>query len=646
MPETGTDFYEFGPFRLDIRARRISRNGEPLPLTPKDFETLLLLVINRNRVVTKDELMKTLWPESFVDEANLTQHVFTLRKALGDQPDGKPYIDNIPRRGYRFTAPVRESVDEPADPLPAFWRRRRMAVYATLAAGALAAALYVGWRSLPAPVEPPGSPSYRSIAVLPFKALSPDSSEQDLLGVGLADALIMKLASVRTLTVRPTSAVRRYVGAHDSIKAGRALQVDAVLDGTIQRDGNKLRVTTQLISVRNGGPIWTATFDTVWTNIFAVQDAISQQLADALSLQLTADEKRGLTKRHTNDAVGYEAYLKSRYFWNKRTPEGYVKGIQYAKDAIARDPGYALAYTALADSYALMGSLTTESLSRDQAMTLARAAATHAISLDETLAEAHTSLAFVKMHYDWDWDGAEKAFRRAIELNPSYPTAYHWYAYCLTATRRHEEAIAAITRAHELDPLSLIISTMSRKIRYYARQYDRAIEQARRTLDMDPAFLLARRVLAWALQEQGQYEAALVEMRRIHPEQGPGFLGHLYATAGQPAQARRILAEIRDRSPKYRVDVRSGIGLRRIGRHRARADVLERGHQERLGLILLGWIHISMVCGRIRGSPPFCARCACQLASLLGDPGSESHALQQVHRSAHRRAASRSWARP
>jgi DNA-binding winged helix-turn-helix (wHTH) protein/TolB-like protein len=605
MPEIGNNYYEFGPFRLDVRARRLLRNGEPLPLTPKDFETLLLLVINRSRVVTKAELMKTLWPESFVEEANLTQHVFTLRKALGDQSDGKPYIDNIPRLGYRFTAPVREAVEAPASPpLPAFWRRRRMAAYATLAAGTLTAALYVGWRSLPASVESPGAQSYRSIAVLPFKALSPDSSEQDLLGLGLADALITKLASVRTLTVRPTNAVRRYAGTHDAVKAGRELKVQAVLDGSIQRDGNTLRVTAQLISVSNGGPIWTATFDTVWTNIFAVQDAISQQLADALSLQLTADEKRGLTKRHTNDAVAYEAYLKSRYFWNKRTREGYVKGIQYAKDAIARDPGYALAHAALADSYALIGPLTTESLSRDQAITLARAAASQAISLDETLAEAHTSLAFVKMHYDWDWEGAEKAFRRAIELNPSYPTAFHWYAYCLTATRRHEEAIAAITRAHELDPLSLIISTDVAEVRYYARQYDRAIEQARRTLDMDPAFPLARRVLGWALQERGQYETALVELRRIHPEQGPGFLGHLYATAGQPAQARRILAEIRDRSPKYGSTYEVALVYAGLGDTERALTYLERSHQERQGMILLA---VDPHFDRVRTHPRFVA---------------------------------------
>jgi tetratricopeptide (TPR) repeat protein len=209
------------------------------------------------------------------------------------------------------------------------------------------------------------------------------------------------------------------------------------------------------------------------------------------------------------------------------------------------------------------------------------------------------------MHYDWDWEGAEKSFRRAIELNPSYPTAYHWYVYCLTATRRHEEAIAAITRAHELDPLSLIISTDVAEMHYYARQYDRAIEQARQTLEMDPAFLLARRVLAWSLQEQGQYEAALVEMRRFHPEQGPGLLGHLYATAGQPAQARRILTEIRDRSRhKYEWPYEAALVYAGLGDTERALTYLERSQQERQGMILLA---VDPHFDRLRTHPRFVA---------------------------------------
>jgi DNA-binding winged helix-turn-helix (wHTH) protein/TolB-like protein len=600
MADTGTHWYEFGPFRLDVRARRLLRNGEPLPLTPKDFEILVLLVTNRKRVVTKAELMTTLWPESFVEEANLTQHIFTLRRALGDQSNGKPYVETIPRSGYRFAAEVRTATPDNESPaLPASSARpgpsstaaRSRTAAAVLVITALSLALaYTGmqdrWRLTTGASGAIGS-AHRVVAVLPF-ATWETGAQDGFLGIGLADALIMRLARVQALTVRPTNAVRRYAGTHDAVKAGRELKVQAVLDGSIQRDGNTLRVTAQLISVSDGAPIWTATFDTVWTNIFSVQDAISQQLADALSLKLTANEQRGLRKRDTESAEGYEAYLKSRYFWNKRTADGYLKGIQYAKEAIARDPGYALAFAALADSYALIGSLPTASLSRDQAMALARAAATTAISLDDTLAEAHTSLAFVKMHYDQDWDGADRAFRRAIELNPSYPTAYHWYAFCLTATRRHQEAIAAITRARELDPLSLIISTDVAEVHYYARQYDRAIEQARQTLEMDSEFPLARRVLALALQEQGHYEAALAQMRLVGPEQGSGSLGHLYAAAGQPARARAILKDILDRSrQQYGWTYEVGLIYAGLGDTERALTYLERSRQERQGLILL-----------------------------------------------------------
>lgn len=617
MAETGMHWYEFGPFRLDVRARRLLRDGEPLPLTPKDFETLVLLVTNRQRVVTKAELMTRLWPESFVEEANLTQHIFTLRKALGDQSDGRPYIDNIPRLGYRFAADVRGATPDDespaltassAPPGPSYTATRWRNAAAILVIVVLVLALVYTRMQDRSPLTPGTSGAIGSghpvVAVLPF-ATWERGAEDDFLGMGFADALIMRLARVRTLTVRPTSAVRRYTGAHDAVKAGRELKVQAVLDGSIQRDGNTLRVTAQLISVSDGAPIWTATFDSVWTNIFSVQDAISRQLADALSLKLTANEQRGLTKRDTDSAEGYEAFLKSRYFWNKRTADGYLKGIQYAKEAIARDPGYALAFAALADSYALIGSLPTASLSRDQAMALARAAATTAISLDDTLAEAHTSLAFVKMHYDQDWDGADKAFRRAIELNPSYPTAYHWYAYCLTATRRHEEAIAAIRRAHELDPLSLIISTDVAEVHYYARQYDRAIEQARQTLEMDSGFPLARRVLALALQEQGQYEAALAEMRQVGPEHGSGSLGHLYAVAGQPARARRILTDILDRSRhQYGWTYEVGLIYAGLGDTERALRYLERSHQERQGLILLA---VDPHFDRLRTHPRFVA---------------------------------------
>jgi DNA-binding winged helix-turn-helix (wHTH) protein/TolB-like protein/Flp pilus assembly protein TadD len=642
IPQSGSiasgarHFYEFGPFRLDVLNSQLHRDGQPLPLTPKAIDMLLLLVRQQGRVIEKRELMKALWPDSFVEEANLSQHVFMLRRTLGTQANGKPYIETVARRGYYFAAEVREireaaagaSVSTtdanalssaPSPPLPERpWALRL--VYAIVLVGVFMGAVYVATRGgTRTPDTPPPRDSarpIRSIAVLPFKPLHKVEGD-DYLGLGLADALITKLGKLRQIDVRPTGAVRRYADSDKgSVAAGRELGVDAVLEGNFQQEGARLRITVQLVSVRDASPRWTHTFDTPWTDSFSVQDAISQELARALALTLTSEEKQLLAKPYTESARAHELYLRSRYFWNKRNAEAFRQAIEYGRQAIAEDPAYALAYAGLADSYALLGSQGVGGRPRGEAMVRAKEAARKALALDETLAEAHTSLAYVLMHYDWNWRESEKEFRRAIELNPSYPTAHHWYAYHLTAQRRHDEAITEIHRAQQLDPLSLIINTDRAEIYYFARRYDEAVAYARQTLEIEPDFPLARRILGWALLQQGHYDTAVDEFRRAaqgHPELNHS-LAYAFAAAGRRAEARRVLREMeREHRPRYGQTLWLAIPRAVLGEADEAFEWLEKAYSERDGTLIL--LSAAPFFDPIRADPRFA-----ELARRIGLP--------------------------
>nr|MBA2703849.1 tetratricopeptide repeat protein [Blastocatellia bacterium] len=369
---------------------------------------------------------------------------------------------------------------------------------------------------------------------------------------GISDALINRLGNIRQVVVRPTNAVRKYTDpGQDPMVIGRELGVDTVLDGNIQRAGERVRVTAQLINVRNNAPLWSETFDEKFTDIFTVQDTISERVVQALTLTLTGEEKKLLTKRPTSNTEAYQAYLKGRYFWNKRTEEGYKRAIEYFEESIEKDPRYAQAYAGLADSYALLGSMGNAVLPRSEAMPRAKLAAEKALLIDETLAEAHASLAFVLMHFEWDWPGAEREFKRAIELNPSYATAHHWYAYYLLARGRTDESLAEIKRAQEIDPLSLIINTDVGEMYFFARQYDRAIEQCQKTRELDPDFDLAVRLLGWTYLQKGMHEKAIAELQRaVSLSQGrrdsTALLGYAYGVVGKREEAKEVLSELKE----------------------------------------------------------------------------------------------------
>jgi DNA-binding winged helix-turn-helix (wHTH) protein/tetratricopeptide (TPR) repeat protein len=526
--------YEFGVFRLEAGTRRVLRGGAPVPLTAKSFDALLALVEHRGRLVEKDELIRWLWPDRIVEDANLTQTIFLLRKVLGESPGEHTYIATIPRRGYQFVASVRE--------------------VAALEPTALRSDASVPTEILGSkPVEAAGMPS---LAVLPFTSLAPESGDE-YFGLGLADALITRLGNLGQIIVRPTSAVRPYLGTSPgAVTAGRELVVDAVLEGSVQRAGERIRVSVQLVSVQNTTPIWGDRFDEKFTDIFSLEDSISQRIAGALSATLTGEEKRRLAKRYTEDPVAYESYLKGRFHWNRRTEGDLKKAIAHFERATERDPNFALAYSGLADCYTLLGSAGYDAEIPHEALAKARGAAMKALEIDQDLAEAQTSLGLVRFRMDWDWVGAEVAFRRALELNSGYASALHFLSLLLSALGRADEAIASIRRAREFDPLSLIIGTAVGRVHHFARQYDTAIEECRKTLELDPGFAGAHLDLGLALLQKSMFGEAIGELSQaLTLSEGRSIalavLGYAYALAGDRAESLQMLDQLRNRAKRY-----------------------------------------------------------------------------------------------
>lgn len=520
--------YEFGPFRLLPTERRVLRGAEVVQLTPKVFDTLLALVQNSGRLIPKDELMKMIWQDSFVEEGNLTQNIFILRKMLGESPHDHQYIVTIPGQGYRFVAEVQEIPRARAD-------RRPLSQESALHDG-------------------PGEGderSFTSLAVLPFKPLNSES-DNEYLGPGIADTLITRLSNIRSLRVRSTNSVLKYIDMQsDPVAAGRELNVDAVLDGKIQRAGERVRVTMQLIRVRDAVTLWAEKFDEKFTDIFDVQDSISEKVSGALALQLTTAEQKLLTKRYTQSVEAFQLYIKGRHFWNKRTVEGLKRGLVYAQQAIDIDPTYTMAYIGMADSYNLLAGYA--GLAPKETFPKARAAALRAQEIDDTLAEAESSLAFVNYRYEWKWTEAEERFRRAIKLKPDYPTGHHWYGEFLAIQGRFRESIAELERAQQLDPLSLPINTDLGQSFFFAGQYDRAIEQSQKALEMDQRFVRAQIILGAAYEQKRMYTEAIAVLEGARSVAGTnllamGGLGHAYALAGKREVALEVLEELKSLS--------------------------------------------------------------------------------------------------
>ena len=583
MSQQATQLYEFGPFRIDTKNRLLFRGDQPIPLKPKVIETLLVLVENNGRVLEKDELIQKLWPNTFVEEGNLTQNIYVLRKALSGGSESESYIETIPRRGYRFVGEVRKLTPTEAGPVDVSHRSRRWIAIPALLLLVVSAALayrYVSNKS--APVPPNRS---KTLAILPFKPLS-GGDGTDYIGQGMADALITKLSNSRQIAVRPTSTVLRYVDTNvDPLAAGKELSVEAVLEGKVQRAGDRVRVTVQLLRVADGASLWAEQYDEDFTNIFALQDSISAQAARSLTVQLTGSETASMRKHYTDNSKAYEAYLQGRYFWNKRNAAGFKKAIEHFDEALAIDSNYALAYAGLADCYIRLNEYGVP-MAQD-AVPKSRAAVAKALAIDDSLAEAHATLGFIKFRHDWDFAGADNEFKRAIQLDPNYSEAHQWYAFYLLAVGRENEADAEMNRAQELDPLSVSFNSNLALYLFFRHKFDESVKQARKTLEMEPNFSGARVTLGLNYEQQGLNKEAVAEFRQAQElaanDAGTAAaLGNALAKDGKQNEAERLLSELEQRSregyvPPYSIAIlHTG-----LGNQAAALDWLERGFQDR-----------------------------------------------------------------
>lgn len=526
--------YEFGPFRLDPSERLLMRAGEPVPLAPKVFDTLTALIENSGRLIDKEELMSKLWPDTFVEEATLARNISDLRKALGESTGEQKFIETVPKRGYRFIAEVKCNRIEEATVIVERHVRSRVIFEEQIETDA----------------------DVISIGVLPFRPISSEKREE-FLELGLADALITRLSNINQIVVRPTSSVRKYSGLdQDASQAGRELKVSHVLDGSIQTVGDRIRVTAQLVSVEDGRSLWAGKFDESFRDILSVEDVISEQVANALVLRLTGEEKRLITRRDTDNAEAHRLYLKGRFYWNRRTRDGYEKGIEHFCRAIEIDRSYARAYAGLADCYSMLGRFGL--VQPAEIMPRAVSSATTALRLDDTLAESHASMGLAAHIYSWDWAKAESHYKRAIELNTNFATAHHWYAVFLAEIGRGQEALAEIKQAQSLDPVSLIIGADAGMVLYLARDYDQALEQCRATLDMDPNYFRARMWLGCSYEQKGMYQHAIAEYETARSlDDSPyvlEWLARAYAVSGNTMEVHRVIDELTHLSSRVYVD--------------------------------------------------------------------------------------------
>ena len=599
MDEKAKKIYEFGDFRFDVAEQILLRNGEVAALTPKVFDLLVVLIENHGHLLSKDTLVKALWADSFVEEANLNVTVSALRKVLGEKPNEHKFIETVSRRGYRFVAEVREIKDESETEksdttartfsdaktlsldLPAKHCPKCQKVYYDkslnfcledgallkadgrttnksfsipfqnnskvwlLLGGILVAAIagFLVWK-FAAQSNKTDVSNIHTIAVLPFKPLVNNQSDSAL-EIGMADALITKLSSLQQLTVRPTSAISKYVETNtDPIAAGRELQVEAILDGKIQRAENKIRVTVQLLRVSDGATLWAGSFDDFFTNIFALQDSISEKLTTSLALKISGKEKELLAKRPTENTEAYALFLQGRYYHEQISEEGSRKAIEFYEQAVQKDPEYALAYAWMTGAYFHLANL---NINREENLQKARNSANKAASLDPNLPDSHEALATVKDVIDWNFTESEAEHRKSIEIDPKNADAHFSYASFLSRFKnRQDEALKEIETAKQLNPVTLYLKSESVRILIRVGRYDEAIAEAKKILELKPDFQIAYSLLAQLYVYKSmptEANAALKKYQELTGSNQEYLTAFVYKHTGRKAEAEKILRE-------------------------------------------------------------------------------------------------------
>ncbi|MGZ4965093.1 MAG: winged helix-turn-helix domain-containing protein [Limisphaerales bacterium] len=549
--------YEFDNFRLDAAKRLLWNSGEALPLTPKAFDALLYLLRNAGKTVDKDELMAAIWPDTVVEENNLNKNISILRQVLGEKPGEHRFIATVPGRGYRFVASVvknsvndvRESVPthgtppplstprpgETGEAIPVSFSYRRYWLPAATAIILLAVTLFL-WRASNAPKAGP----IHSIAVLPFTPIATES-RNEAMEFGMADSLITQLSKSNDLVVRPFSETRRYGGTdRNPVEIGRSLGVDAVLDGSIQAAEERIRITARLIRTLDGQQLWTSNFDEQMRDVFDVQDSITERVAVVLNAKLGRQSR----KRYTENVESYQQFVLGRYTALKLTPQDHYKAIEYFRNAIAKDPNYALAYAGITATY-IAYTLGSDARPADT-MPEAKAAAMKAVELDDDLPDAHAAMGKVAMFYDWNWAEAERHFLRAYDLDPNDTEALLFLAHLYSNIGKHEKALELGRRAKKLDPLTINRNALEGQFLFYSGRYDDAIASLQQTIELNPNHWLPRMFIARVYVEKGMFREALAECE--HAKQlGSSSLeldaleGWSYAKLGDKKNARGAL---------------------------------------------------------------------------------------------------------
>lgn len=614
--------YDFGPFCLDPSERRLLHDGKPVALTPKCFDLLVILVENSGHLLGKDELIERLWPGQFVEEANLSFNISTLRKALGEGQSGRHFIETVPKKGFRFVAHVEERGDEPRTiptqqkealnqrdlSVPSRFRLSLKIAAGFITASVLVYFVYGFWaRRVAAPVHK----SPRTIAVLPFKPLSSESRDESL-EMGMAETLITKLSKINQLVVRPMSSVRKYTDVNqDPIKAGQEVEAESVLDGSIQKAGDRVRVTVRLIDVKTGAPVLSESFDAQFTDILNLQDSISQRVTQALIVTLSGAEREQLIKHATQSPEAFQLYLLGQYLFFKQSGDrvdNFRKGLECFQKAVEKDPHFASAYIGIAHFYINVGD---PKLPRSESLPKAKAAVLKALELDGELAEAHNALGELKYQYEFDWSGAEENFRRAIDLDPHnsyFHLAYGWYLMCL---RRFEESKAELQRALELEPSSFHLSKTRGILMLFMRQYDEAIRHYQKLREMEPTGIHRNQwSMSVAFEQMGMYSEAVEEFledgrtREYLTSQEIESLRELFKTSGWKSFSLKRINMLEEKSKKQYISPTTLAGLYALGEDKDRAFAwLEKAIESHDGWLTL--IKIQPAYDSLRNDPRF-----------------------------------------
>jgi TolB-like protein/DNA-binding winged helix-turn-helix (wHTH) protein/Flp pilus assembly protein TadD len=556
----------FGLFEVDLRAGELTKRGVRLRLQEQPFQVLAMLLERPGELVTREDLRSRLWPRTIVDfDHGLNKAISKIREALGDSAENPRFVETVARRGYRFLSEVTavdfpEGQSQPAHAAQsdialvspansaALKRAHRRFAWRLFGCGfALTLTAFFSWTLYP---RTQSVPKIRSLAVLPLENFSGDAS-QDYFADGMTEELITNLGQIGAIRVISRTSVMTYKGARKPLpQIAAELNVEAVVEGSVLRFGDRVRITAQLIQVPADKHIWSQSYEEDIQDTLTLQNKVARAIAEQIQVTLNRQELAALGGAKAVNPDAYQAYLIGRYYWNKRTGDDLKKAIDYFNQAVEKDPGLATAYSGLADAYALSGDWQYGILSPENAFPKAKAAARKALALDDGLAEAHTSLAFVSDLYDWDWQTAEREYKRAIALNPGYATAHHWYAWHLVVLGRTSEALAEMRKAGSLDPLSPIISAELADVLCIAHLYDESVQQSRKTLAMHPNFAIAHYELAQAFAQKHMHDEAISELRTAIDLSGgsPAFdseLAYVYAVSGRTQEAIKILKDLK-----------------------------------------------------------------------------------------------------